>query len=144
MAQKSTQNLQNHARYVPMFHFLLLALLGTNLFHAARTLLPVTQESAYRLLVALALGLMYFYIRQFPVTVQDRVIRLEERLRLREQAPDIAARLEEFTPGQLAALRFASDAELPALAADVLAGKLRSSGDIKKAIKVWRPDELRA
>jgi hypothetical protein len=142
MAQP-TQNLKNHARYVPMFHFVLLGLVAGNFLHAARTLLPLTQDSFWRLVVAAALLLMYWFVRAFPVTAQDRIIRLEERLRLEKLAPDLAPRLEEFAPGQWTALRFASDAELPALARDVLAGKLAKPIEIKKAIRTWRPDHLR-
>ena len=138
------QNFQNHRRLVPMFHFVLGALLALNFIHAARTFLPYTPESLYRLLQAVALLLMGWYIRAFPVAVQDRVIRLEERLRLARLAPDLATRFESITPGQWAALRFASDAELPALAGEVLAGRLTKPDDIKRAVKTWRADHMRA
>jgi len=76
--------------------------------------------------------------------VQDRVIRLEERLRLARLAPELSARADAVTPAQWAALRFASDAELPALAGEVLAGKLTKPDDIKRAVRAWRADNLRA
>ena len=138
------QDLKNHGRYVPLFHIVLAVLLAANFVHAARRLLPFSAESFYPMSLATALLLMFWYVRAFPVTVQDRVIRLEERLRLEKLAPDVAARMDEFTPQQVTALRFASDAELPALARDVLAGKVTKPIDIKKAIKHWRADHLRA
>jgi hypothetical protein len=137
------QNLKNHARYVPMFHFVMFALLVANFLHAARTLLPLSQDSFYRMAVAVALILLAWYARAFPVTAQDRIIRLEEKLRLQRLAPDLEPRIDEFKPEQWTALRFASDAELPGLARDVLAGKLTKSAEIKQAIKIWRPDHLR-
>jgi hypothetical protein len=77
--------------------------------------------------------------------VQDRVIRLEEQLRMQRLLPDgLKSRIGEFTTPQLVALRFASDAELPALARRVLDEKLTRKRDIKALIQTWRPDELRA
>ena len=138
------QNLKNHARYVPLFHFLLFGLAAVNFVHAARKLFPFSADSFYPMVVATALVLMCWYIRAFPLTVQDRVIRLEEMLRLRALAPELAPRMNEIQPDQWTALRFAGDAELPALVREVLAGKLTRSADIKRAIKSWRPDDLRA
>ena len=140
---ESQQNLKNHARYVPMFHFVMFALLVGNFLRAARTLLPMSQDSFWRLAVAVALLLLAWFARAFPVTAQDRIIRLEEKLRLEKLAPELQSRLDEFKPEQWTALRFASDAELPALARDVLSGKLVKPADIKQAIKTWRPDHLR-
>ena len=138
------QDLKNHARYVPLFHFVLWALVTANFLYAARTLLPFGRESLYRMVVALALALMCWYIRAFPVAVQDRVIRLEETLRVRALAPELAARIGEIRSEQWTALRFASDGEFPALVRDVLAGKLAKPADIKRAIRSWRPDHIRA
>ncbi len=138
-----TQNFANHRRLVPLYHFVLAALVAGTLVHAARTLLPLTQQSFWQMVLATALALATWFIRQFPIGVQDRVIRLEERLRLARLAPDLAAQVESVTPGQWAALRFASDAELPALAADVVAGKLVKPDDIKRAVKNWRADAMR-
>jgi hypothetical protein len=79
------------------------------------------------------------------LTVQDRVIRLEMRLRLAELLPaEMQPRIPEFTVAQLVSLRFASDAELPALAKKVLDEKINDRKAIKKMIKNWQPDELRA
>ena len=88
---------------------------------------------------------MYFVARIMAVTVQDRVIRLEMRLRMRELFPaDLAARIPEFTPKQLVALRFASDAELPALARKVLDERLTDGKTIKQLVRDWQADTLRA
>jgi len=77
--------------------------------------------------------------------VQDRVIRLEMRLKLRGLLPpDLQPRINELTPRQLVALRFASDAELPDLVREVLAGKLATSKEIKMRVRSWQSDWLRA
>jgi hypothetical protein len=96
-------------------------------------------------LVAAALLVLYFYTRRFAWTVQDRVIRLEMRLRLTELLPgELRQRIPEFTVGQLVALRFASDAELPELARKVLEEKINDRKVIKQLVKDWQADNLRA
>ena len=97
------------------------------------------------LLVAVALLLLAFTARVFALTVQDRVIRLEMRLRMQQVLPqDLRARIPEFEVGQLVALRFAGDAELPELARKVLDGKLTDRKAIKQLVKDWQADFLRA
>ncbi len=94
---------------------------------------------------AFALMVMFFVSRMMAITVQDRVIRLEERLRMERLLPaDLRSRIPEFTLDQVISLRFASDAELPELARKVLDEKLTNRKVIKKLIKTWRPDFLRA
>ena len=139
-----SQNLQNHARYVPLFHMVTFGLILANAVRAIRALLPLTASSVLDFGLALALVLMCWYLRAFPLTVQDRVIRLEERLRLQALASDLTPRSGAITPAQWTALRFASDAEFPALVRDVIDGKLVKPIDIKRAIKDWRADTLRA
>ena len=144
MAQPQ-QNLQNHARYVPGYHFVLLFLILALLVWTTRAALQhVSAATLVPMFVSVALFLNAWYARAFALTVQDRVIRLEMRLRMQAVAPQQAARFEEFSPGQLTALRFAGDAELPALAQQVLDGKLVKSAEIKKQITAWRADYLRA
>jgi len=92
------------------------------------------------LLLAVGLAFLVYYVRVFPLGVQDRVIRLEERLRLQRLCPDLGPRLERLTRGQLIALRFASDAELPELSRKVLADQVRDRTAIKKMIRNWTPD----
>ncbi len=140
----SQQNLQNHARYVPLFHFVTFGLVMLNLVRAVRAALPLSYASFLDVGVALALVLMCWFMRVFALTVQDRVIRLEERLRLQALAGDLSPRAGSITTAQWTALRFASDAEFPALVRDVLDGKLVKPIDIKRAIKDWRADTLRA
>lgn len=94
---------------------------------------------------AAALLVLTFYARAFALTVQDRVIRLEMRLRLRELLPAaLRSRIHEFTKGQLVAMRFASDAELPSLAEKVLQDRIEDRSTIKKMIATWEADHLRA
>jgi hypothetical protein len=95
--------------------------------------------------LALALLTLAFVARTFALKVQDRVIRLEMRLRLRELLPaDLQFRILDFRPGQLVAMRFASDAELPTLARKVLDENLTDQRSIKSQIQSWQPDHLRA
>ncbi len=146
-----TQNLKNHARYVPGYHYLLALLVAVNLVHAAKNLIaalrgqaPYSVELVYSLILAIAILIMAWYVRAFPVAVQNRVIRLEERLRVNEWAPQLAPRFDELAIGQVVALRFAGDDELAALMQQVLDGKLTKPADIKAAIRHWKADTLRA
>ena len=137
------QSLQNHGRYEPLYHYVAFPLLVANLLHAFTRLMPLSSDSLFRLGLAVALVLLGWFARAFPLTAQNRIIRLEERLRLRDLAPELAVQSARITPGQWTALRFASDDELPELVRQVLDGKLASGADIKKAIRHWRADHLR-
>jgi hypothetical protein len=143
--ERQTQTFENHAKFVPSYHFLTFTILLTNLALAAwRLFRGPSPDTVVALLLAVALVLMFFHLRVFPLKVQDRVIRLEMRLRLAEVLPeDLRPRIRDLTPGQLVALRFAGDAELPGLVRQVLEGKLEGRTAIKKAIKDWQPDYLR-
>ena len=140
------QGPSNHARYVTGYHFvlagILLVVLGWQVtMFAKRPGVP----TLIGLLLAVGLILMFWYMRVFAVTVQDRVIRLEERLRMAALLPpELKARIPEFSPRQLVALRFASDGELPALAKRVLDERIADEKAIKQLIKEWRADHLRA
>jgi hypothetical protein len=141
-----TQSYANHKKYVPGYHaiafVLLLINVGWSIRQAGREL---NGDRIVSLLTAIALVLVFFYARAFAIQVQDRVIRLEERLRLARLLPDdLRGRLEEFTVPQLVALRFASDAELPGLARRVLQEGMADRDSIKRAIKDWRADHQRA
>jgi uncharacterized protein DUF6526 len=104
-----------------------------------------TRHFAFQVIVAAALLTTAFLSRIQALTVQDRVIRLEMRLRLRGiLPPDLQPNIDTLTHRQLVALRFASDAEMAELVRDVLAGKLTTSKDIKMRIKSWQADLLRA
>jgi hypothetical protein len=105
----------------------------------------VTYRSVLGVLMAFALLTFALFARVFALTVQDRVIRLEMRMRLAELLPpDLRPRIPEFTVGQLVSLRFAGDAELPALARKVLDDKMENRKAIKQLIKDWQGDYLRA
>ena len=141
-----TQTYKNHTRLLPAFHFFVVPVLALNALNAVRHVwLAPNRSTTWALIVAVALATLALVARMMAVTVQDRVIRLEMRLRLRECLPaDLRPRVGELTRAQLIALRFASDAELPVLVRDVLEGRLRTSKDIKLRVKEWQPDFLRA
>jgi hypothetical protein len=145
MPHRTPQSFENHARWVPLFHFGIFGVLVLNLLWSlARLVTALSWSSALETLMALALVGMFFYMRIFALTVQDRVIRLEMRLRLRELVPpDLAPRIASLTTHQLVALRFASDEELPALVREVLESNITSRTEIKRRIKRWLPDDLR-
>ena len=145
MAER-TQSFKSHTRFLPPFHFFVVPVLLINLLNAIRHLwLAPTGSMAFQVVVATALLLLALLSRNQVVTVQDRVIRLEMRLRLREVLPtDLQSRINELSRGQLVALRFAGDAELPALVREVLDGRLTTSKEIKTKIKHWQADWLRA
>jgi dolichyl-phosphate-mannose--protein O-mannosyl transferase len=140
------QNFENHARFVPLFHFVVAPIFLLNIvWSIVRVIRHVSFESVVSLLVAVALFLLALTARLMALTVQDRVIRLEMRLRMQEQLPpELRARIREFTVDQMISLRFASDAELPSLAQRVLDEKLTNRTAIKKLIRDWQPDFLRA
>ena len=139
------QNFENHTKMVPMYHGTTTAmLLFPILFFAYRT---VTQFSIDALaLLVFGVGVLFaaFFARVFPIGVQDRVIRLEERLRLqRLLSDDLQSRIGDFTTDQLVGLRFAPDEELPDLARRVLDEGISDRKPIKQAVKNWRADEQR-
>ena len=140
------QSYQKHTRWLPGFHFFVIPVLLANVFVSAWRLWQMpTLGVAFGLVVAAALLLLGLLSRLQAVTVQDRLIRLEMRLKLRQLLPpDLQPRINDLTYRQLVALRFASDAELPDLVRDVLAGKLTTSKEIKMRVKNWQADWLRA
>jgi hypothetical protein len=144
MAEKKPQTFANHARLDPLFHFVVLAVfLLTALAGGVHFVRRPSWHSASFFVIAVAAAIAVTKIRLYALKVQDRVIRLEERLRLSLLLPEpLRSRIPELTEGQLIALRFASDAEVPKLAELAISGKM-SKTDIKKAIQVWRPDYFR-
>lgn len=140
------QTYKNHARFLPPFHFvvgpILLIYFGTTLWMLTKSHVWPNILAA---VVAFALLLFFFLSRYMVSRVQDRVIRLEERLRMARLLPaDLQGRIDDFTVDQLVALRFASDGELPGLARKVLDQGLTKRSEIKQMITDWRPDYLRA
>jgi hypothetical protein len=147
MANEKPQNLQNHTKIVPPFHLFVLPVLflnaGWTIYHLIKV--GISFETVLGVLMAFALIVFATFSRLFALKVQDRVIRLEMRLRLAEVLPvDLRPRIPEFTVGQLVSLRFAPDAELPTLARKVLDEKMNDRKAIKQLIKNWQPDHLRA
>ena len=140
------QNVKNHARWVPLYHFFGLPVLIMNAISSLVTAFRYPAwETALPALVGVALVVLFVFVRNFALTVQDRVIRLEMRLRLRELLPaDLLPRIPEFTVAQLVSMRFASDRELPALARRVLDERLQSRKAIKQLITDWQADNQRA
>jgi hypothetical protein len=140
------QNFENHTKTVPAFHYFVLPVLTLNLgWSINRVARHFSGDAVVSLLLAAALLLLALYARMFALTVQDRVIRLEMQLRLRNLLPpDLHPSIVDFTVGQLVALRFASDAELPGLARKVLDEKVNDRKTIKKMIQNWQTDLLRA
>jgi hypothetical protein len=140
------QSFESHARWLPPFHFFVLPVLLINIgFQIYWCVRGFTVKSVLSVLVAAALFVGVGIARGMALKVQDRVIRLEERLRFERVLPvDMHARIGEFTIEQIVALRFASNAELPDLARKVLDEQMVDRKEIKKMIKTWRPDFARA
>ncbi|HZD96289.1 MAG TPA: DUF6526 family protein [Candidatus Sulfotelmatobacter sp.] len=138
------QSLENHARYDPAFHFFLIPVLAMNLVLIAIQLVRFPRGlGAWLFVMSLALVAIAVRLRSYATHLQDRIIRLEERIRLGSvlEGP-LRSRIGELTDSQLVGLRFASDSELPALVQRALDEKL-SRSDIKKAVTDWRPDYSR-
>ena len=141
------QNFSNHNRLVPAFHLVALPILLLNFADQTYRLIHLgfSFDTVVSLLLSIALILVALYARMFALTVQDRVIRLEMRLRLEGVLPpDLKPLISKFSVDQLVALRFASDAELPALCRRVLDEKLTARKSIKQLVKTWKADYLRA
>jgi hypothetical protein len=144
VAEKPPQNLANHGRLDPLFHFFLLPVLVALLIHSVISLIRHPGwEYLWEVLLVTALAVTAVKARTYALKVQDRVIRLEQRLRLAALLPESSRpQIAKLSEDQLIALRFASDEETPALVQRALSENL-SRADIKKAIKNWQPDYWR-
>ena len=144
MAQE--QNFKNHGRIVPAFHIVGFLLLLANFIWALyRLSRGLNGDAIVQLGLAVAVLVMFGSLRGQILTVQDRVIRMEMRLRLAQVLPAaLHPSIATLTHKQLVALRFASDSELQALVQQVLAGELTTQKDIKSRVKNWQADYLRA
>lgn len=143
----SEQNFKNHVRFVPLYHFFALPMLvvnfGWSIYRWIAAGFSIGGLECVLTSAALFFGVVY--PRLFALNVQDRVIRLEERLRYEQVLPEeLRWRADELTVDQFVSLRFASDEELEKLMQKVLDGKLTERKAIKRLIKNWRPDSLRA
>jgi hypothetical protein len=142
--ERKPQSFANHAKYDPPFHFFLLPILLINLIAAVVNLIRFPSlASGWLVVLALAAAVAVARVRAYATHLQDRVIRLEERLRLASVLEEpLRARIGQLADTQLVALRFASDAELPGLVQRALDEKLDRT-QIKKAVTAWRPDYSR-
>jgi len=143
MPPEGTQSFSSHRRYYPIYHFVALPILGINLIvrivYAVRY--PGVRLNWWEVAVALALVGLAWSARFMTLRVQDRLIRLEESLRLQRCLPDdLRGRVGELSAGQLIALRFCADDELPELTRAVLTEPIHAREDIKKRIRNWRGD----
>jgi hypothetical protein len=138
------QTYANHVRIQPAFHYFLVPVLILNLIYSLVLLIRHPNPNAvWMLIMAVALLIMAFLVRTNPLKVQDRLIRLEERLRLSALLSEpLRSRIPELRESQLVALRFASDEEVPALVEETLKNHLEAK-EIKQKIKHWRPDRWR-
>jgi hypothetical protein len=145
---EATQSFATHRRFFPLYHFFAIPLLAINLI--IRIVYAWMHRGArlvwWEIVFALALLALGLSARVMVLTVQDRLIRLEEMTRLQRCLPDdLRARIGELSPSQLIALRFCGDeGELTGLTRSILDGKLKGREEIKKQIKTWRPDTMRA
>lgn len=142
---ETTQTYANHTRWHPPFHFFIVPLLLINFIYAAVQLYRFRDfDHAWLLVLAVVLLALNFVARINALRVQDRLIRLEERLRYQQVLPaPLARRAVDLPTQQIVALRFASDEELPGLVGQVLDGKLTKGDEIKRAVRHWRGDTLR-
>ena len=144
MSNSKPQNLENHARYDPPYHFVVSIVLLANLIVS---IVYVVRHpcfySAWFVVLSVAAIIAWFRLRTYPLKVQDRVIRLEERLRLQALAPaEWHSQIYRLTEDQLIGLRFAADDEVVELAKQALEHNLNRK-QIKERIKDWRADHWR-
>ena len=138
------QSYKNHVRWLPAFHFFAVPVLLLNTINQLRHLYAnPSRSTAFAAVVAAAILTVAFLARTQALQAQNRLIRLEMRLRLQQLLPaDVMARFNDLTVAQLVGLRFASDGELPDLVRTVLKDGTKQA-DIKKMIKQWEPDYVR-
>ncbi len=147
------QSYENHRMTVPLYYYVLSSIVVLNLLWSVlRVIHAIWVRSGWyeviNSLVAVALavgfGIVYMFLRTWPLRVQDRVIRLEMQLHLQKVLPDdLKPRIPELRLGQLIGLRFASDEELPELCRRVLAEDIRQRETVKQLVRNWKADQLR-
>ena len=139
------QSLANHTRWHAPFHFFVLPVMLINVIWSVVVFVKAPdRNSGWSIVVSLALLILTFLVRLNPLKAQDRIIRLEERLRYQQVlSPALLPQTSALEPGQIIALRFAGDDELEELVSAVLAGKFAKNSEIKRAIRHWRADTFR-
>ena len=142
---QGTQDYKSHRQFVPSVHFFLIPVFLINVgVEAARLYKYQTPYHVWMVIVAIALAVFPFAARGMSLRAQDRAIRLEERQRLASLLPaEHQEKINQLTPSQLIALRFASDEEAGDLAQRTMTGEFKTQNDIKKAVKNWRADTHR-
>ena len=148
MPENSVQDYANHRRWDPAYHFFAFSVVSISFFIALWTFIKslsggFSAWAAWNVIIWAAAIALTLRIRSYPLKLQDRIIRLEERLRLAMLLDEpLKARIGELDIRQIVGLRFASDAEVPGIVKAALDEKL-SGEEIKKRIQTWRPDTLR-
>lgn len=144
MSDDDVQNYGNHRRWNAPWHFVVLPILLINALLALVALVRApSREAAWVAIVATAVAGAAALLRRMALTVQNRVIRLEEELRLHRLLPGKHEDIEELTLDQLIAIRFASGLEVPHLVDRIISGEIKTQDEIKRAVQHWRPDHLR-
>ena len=144
MSKTTPQSLKNHARFDPAFHFVLLGILTLNLIYSVIHLVRhLSFHNGWFVVLSVVVFVLVFKVRLYSLKVQDRVIRLEERLRLQSLAPaEWHTQIYRLSEDQLIGLRFAGDDEVVALAKQALEENLNRK-QIKERIRNWRADYWR-
>jgi len=143
MAEK--QDFATHTRWHPLYHFVLAPIMLINVIYSV---VRLVQEPGWDrgewVLVSIGLVILTLLARTNPLKVQDRIIRLEERLRMAKLLePGLAEKAMDLKPAQYIALRFAPDEELPGLVSKIAGGELSDQKAIKASVKDWRADHFR-
>lgn len=138
------QTYATHRRFDPLVHFILIPVFLVTVVLTVRHLLKYPSlHAAWVMILSLAVLLLTLLVRSYALRVQDRLIRLEENLRMQRLLPaDLQARVPELSVKQLVGLRFASDGELAERVREALDQRLDGEA-IKKRIQTWRPDTFR-
>ncbi len=136
----------NHRRIFPIYHLFALPILVANVAVAIADFLDAPSvHAAWWIIVSAALAAGLVASRASTLIVQNRLVGLEMRLRLTAILPgDLLPRIGDLTLRQIIGLRFACDPEVPDLVRRCLAGELQTADDVKRQIREWRPDYVRA
>jgi hypothetical protein len=142
-----TQDFKNHTRWDPAYHFFAAPIFLLNFFFSITYVVRHYPDHArlggWWIVMSLALIVVLIKVRDYAARVQDRAIRLEEKMRLLQLcSPEELVELDSLTVRQYVALRFASNPELPELARRAIRENLTAK-QIKENIKVWRADNDR-
>ena len=145
MSSEPRQDYSTHRRYHPIYHFVIVPIVSVNwLVSIVVAVLAFSWLAVWNVVMSWALLMLTVIVRFYATKTQDRIIRIEEIVRLsRVLPPELQPRIPELSTGSLIALRFCADDELPALVRAILAGEVRGRENIKRRIRNWRPDTQR-